>query len=201
MMKGSAPHTSPGKNKKNFKREAIRIAIALAGAGAILLLALCCFFANFPRPYRKTVEGSGLPPALVYAVIKAESGFREDAESGAGAVGLMQLLPSTAAFVCEREKLLFESERLKEGDYNIVLGCRYLAYLLDKFPSVETALCAYNAGEGVVSEWLRDEKLSEDGVTLKTVPYAETAAYLKKIKKFRKIYEFLYQYRLTFEKE
>ena len=71
----------------------------------LLLLAamVLSFFAAFPRPYREIVGESGLDGALVYAVMKAESNFREDAESDAGAVGIMQLLPSTAAFVCERE--------------------------------------------------------------------------------------------------
>ena len=153
-----------------------------------LSLFLCCF-AAFPRPYRGIVERSGLSPALAYAVMKAESNFEESAVSSAGAVGLMQLLPSTAQFIAERSGIPFLPERLFDGEYNTRLGCAYLAYLLERFEE-ETALAAYNAGEGTVQGWLSDPHCSEDGRTLFQIPYAETRRYLKKISFFRKIYGF-----------
>lgn len=159
---------------------------------AVFLLvsaAVLSFFAAFPRPYRNIVGRSGLDGALVYSVMKAESNFQEDAESDAGAVGIMQLLPSTAAFVCEREGIPFDAVRLKEGGYNVTLGCAYLSYLLEEFEE-ETALAAYNAGEGRVREWLKDGRYSANGRTLFHIPYPETARYLKKISFFRKIYGF-----------
>ena len=153
-----------------------------------LSLFLCCF-AAFPRPYRGIVERSGLSPALAYAVMKAESNFEESAVSSAGAVGLMQLRPSTAQFIAERSGIPFFPERLTDGEYNTRLGCAYLAYLLERFEE-ETALAAYNAGEGTVQGWLSDPRCSEDGRTLFQIPYAETRRYLKKISFFRKIYGF-----------
>ena len=155
----------------------------------LLAAAVLSFFAAFPRPYRDIVGESGLDGALVYAVMKAESNFREGAQSDAGAVGIMQLLPSTAAFVCEREGISFDAARLKEGEYNVTLGCAYLGYLMEEFEE-ETALAAYNAGEGRVREWLKDGRYSSDGRTLFHIPYPETARYLKKISFFRKIYGF-----------
>lgn len=160
-----------------------------------LLTAVGLYFGirtRFPQPYRKEIERTGLDPLLVYSVIKAESGFDEKAVSRAGAVGLMQLRPATAKFICERENRLFEEERLTEAEYNLFLGCKYLEYLMGRFPVIETALAAYNAGEGTVSDWLTDRTCSEDGMTLHRIPYAETRAYVKKIGKFRKIYEFYY---------
>ncbi len=159
----------------------------------IILFALCFFLASYRRPFRQTVEKSGVSPSLVYAVMKAESGFCENALSGAGAIGLMQLLPSTAEFICRKEGIVFKAERLYDGEYNVTLGCKYLAYLLNRFSAEETALAAYNAGEGTVFDWLSDSKYSTDGVTLKEIPYPETAQYVKKVEKFRKIYEFLYR--------
>ena len=103
------------------------------------------------------------------------------------------LRPATAEFICSREKIVFEKERLKEASYNIKLGCKYLSYLCERFPAVETALCAYNAGEGTVRTWLKDPELSPDGIRLSEIPYSETRAYLKKILKYRKIYENLYR--------
>lgn len=146
----------------------------------------------FRRPQKDIVEGSGLETALVYSIIKTESGFDERAESGAGAVGLMQLLPSTAEFVCRLNGICFSRERLSEGGYNVRLGCLYLKYLLERFEIVETAVAAYNAGEGVVSGWLKDRKRSADGKALDSIPYKETAQYVKKVEKFRKIYRFFY---------
>ena len=168
-----------------------RLYIALA----VLLLitaAAVFFFASFPRPYRAVVEESGLEPALVYAVMKAESGFDERAISPAGAKGVMQLMPSTAAFIAELENIPFDEKRLFEGEYNVRLGCAYLKYLLERFEE-QTALAAYNAGEGTVRLWLQDGRYSEDGVTLNSIPYSETRHYLKKISLFRKIYGFFPQ--------
>lgn len=172
-----------------------RSIVALSAAAGVLALAAALFFgvrAAFPRPYRTLAENSGLPSSLVYAVMKTESGFREDAESRAGAVGIMQLLPSTARFVCRLEGMDFSPERLKEGDYNVTLGCAYLRYLLGRFGGTAEALCAYNAGEGKTAEWLKNENYSDDGVRLRMVPYPETASYIKKVEKYRKIYEFFY---------
>ena len=163
--------------------------LALAALSLLILSLFLCCFAAFPRPYRAVVEQSGLSPALVYAVMKAESNFEESAVSSAGAVGLMQLLPSTAQFIAERSGIPFLPERLFDGEYNTRLGCAYLAYLLERFEE-ETALAAYNAGEGTVQGWLSDPCCSEDGRTLFQIPYAETRRYLKKISFFRKIYGF-----------
>lgn len=179
--------------KEKFRYNLIAVCVAVLLFAAVAVLPYLSARVSYPRPYRETVLKSGLPPALVYAVIKAESDFREDAVSRAGAVGLMQLMPATAEFVCERDGAPFDRERLKEAEYNITLGCKYLTYLFGRFPVTETAICAYNAGEGTVSEWLRDSSVSEDGKTLNEIPYGETRAYVKKILKYRKMYEKLYR--------
>lgn len=167
----------------------------IAAIGLILFLTVCGitgFRASYKRPYREIVQKCGLDENLVYSVMKAESGFDEKATSRAGARGLMQLMPATAKFICEREGLEFDLTRLTEGKYNVRLGCLYLAYLLERFPVEETALCAFNAGEGTVAGWLADSAYSADGVSLDEIPYAETRAYVKKVAKFRKIYDFFY---------
>lgn len=134
-----------------MKKRAL-VPVAIFAALSVLLAAYLWMRMNYRRPYPETVEESGLPPALVYAVVKAESGFDERAVSRAGAMGLMQLLPATAEFVCAREGTVFCEELLLDGKYNVGIGCKYLKYLLGKFPNEQTALCAYNAGEGTVSE-------------------------------------------------
>ncbi|MCC7071303.1 MAG: lytic transglycosylase domain-containing protein [Deltaproteobacteria bacterium] len=84
-----------------------------------------------------------LPPSLLVAVIAVESGFRADAVSPAGAVGLMQLMPATAAELGVGDAL--------DPQQNIDAGARYLAFLRRHFKSDELALAAYNAGPGRVA--------------------------------------------------
>ncbi len=170
-----------------------RKAFLWIGVAALLLLSL--YFAvraAFPCPHREIVSSLNVDASLVYSVAKTESGFDEKAVSHAGAVGLMQLLPSTAKFICDREHIVYEEARLTDGAYNLKLGCLYLSYLLAKFGATQTALAAYNAGEGTVRDWLSDPSCSDDGVHLRRIPYPETERYVKKIGKIRKIYEFFY---------
>ena len=122
-----------------------------------------------------------VPVPLILAVIRTESDFRPQVVSSAGAVGLMQLLPQTFTDVSER--LLQEENAVSEiydPATNIRYGTCYLAYLYRQFGDWETALAAYNAGEGRVRAWLADEAIAPDGA-LKTIPYPETARYVQSV--------------------
>ena len=117
-------------------------------------------------PYGRTVatvaERYGLDPLLVIAVIEAESGFDRNAVSPMGALGLMQVMPSTA------EQL--GAEDPFDPAVNIALGCRYLRSLLDQFDGdLKLALAGYNAGGGAVERF--------DGVP----PYRETRRYVDRV--------------------
>lgn len=132
----------------------------------------------------RAAEEFSVPYPLIYAVIRAESDFREDAVSPAGAVGLMQLMPETYLFVCD--ELLQEPAEpadITSPAVNIRCGAAYLAYLLSRFPVPATAIAAYNAGESRVSEWLLDSRLSENGV-LTHIPFQETENYVAKVTRF-----------------
>ncbi len=122
-----------------------------------------------------------VPVAMILAVIRTESDFLPDAVSDAGAMGLMQIMPETFRFLYE-EKLCepLSPDRITDPAINVRYGTYYLSYLLERFDHAETALAAYNAGEGRVEEWLEDEKLSRDGV-LYTIPFPETAVYVEKV--------------------
>ena len=127
---------------------------------------------------------------LVLAVINTESSFRESAVSEKGAKGLMQITNSTAKYI---------AKELKETDYeifspdiNIRFGCFYLRYLLNKFSVEKTALCAYNAGEGNVLAWLKNDKYSLDKNSLIEIPFKETKDYVRKIYKSYAKYKKLY---------
>lgn len=134
------------------------------------------------RSYLPLVRGAaaefGVPAAMVLAVIGTESDFCPDAVSSAGAVGLMQIMPETFAWMRD-ENMIAADGALFDPEVNIRCGACYLAYLFGRFGAWPEALAAYNAGEGRVSEWLRDETLSLNG-TLTRIPFPETAAYVEK---------------------
>jgi peptidoglycan lytic transglycosylase len=117
-----------------------------------------------PLAYRQDVVGYAhiyhLDPALVAAVIYEESRFRPDTRSSAGAIGLMQLLPSTARGIAEHTggRRFRVPQDLYVPDLNIRYGCWYLAHLEHRYAgrrdSVDLALAAYNAGQANVDAWI-----------------------------------------------
>ena len=92
----------------------------------------------------------GFEPELIHAIIEVESGGNVKAISSAGAAGLMQLMPATAALLKGRR---LSQEELTDADTNITLGVRYLNDMIREMGSVEKALLAYNAGPGAVRKW------------------------------------------------
>ncbi len=150
----------------------------------------------YPRPYGELVEREAaefdLDSDLIYAVIKTESGFDKDAESHAGAMGLMQLTPSTFEWIASLYPPENGGGNVLDPSDNIHCGCALLRLLLDQYGSLEVALCAYNAGMGNVSGWLSGGQYSDDGKSLHTIPYPETESYVKKVKKAMERYERLY---------
>ena len=137
---------------------------------------------------RRYAEKFEVPLPLVLSVIRTESDFCPDAVSPVGAMGLMQLMPETFAFLCE-EKLpaSLPDSALFDPEVNIRYGTFYLSYLFDRFGDWPTALAAYNAGEGRVCDWLDDPLLSKDG-RLQSIPFEETEQYVKKTLEFYEIY-------------
>lgn len=140
----------------------------------------------YKTPYRSIVKSASkdfaVKESIIYAVMKAESGFRVGIVSSKGAVGLMQVLPSTAEFVAEKRGQKFNEESLIYPAVNIEYGAWYLSYLLSKFTE-KTAIAAYNAGEGKVRSWLKNPKYSTDGKNLDVIPYRETSAYVRRVYK------------------
>ena len=130
---------------------------------------------------------------LFCSLIDTESGFNPNAKSSAGAVGLTQILPSTAQYICTKNNLDFSNFDLYNPADNLYLGAMYLNYLFNKFDDTYTALAAYNAGETVVRNWLSNKQYSLDKTTLYNIPYNETKNYVIKIKNNQKIYLKLYK--------
>ena len=172
----------------------------------ILLAALLGGYFLYGRPallrskyklmYKKEIMASAeefdLDPYLVCGVVFTESGFRPQAKSSVGALGLMQLMPATG--LQEAELLEIEGvteDSLTEPALNIRLGCNYLKKLLDEFGTESVALAAYNAGPGRVRQWLKQYGTKEDGSIL-YIPYPETSKYVERVRSAKGVYERLY---------
>jgi soluble lytic murein transglycosylase len=168
---------------------AIAAAIVLVGAVAAYKLARARLF---PKRYRKAVteaaEEFGLDPLLVAAVIHNESRFRPAARSSAGARGLMQLMPATAADVAGKLELDGYSEAmLEDPQVNLRLGCAHLRELLDRFGGNEqAALAAYNAGRSKVLRWL-EEAEGDTRRMLRERAFPETRRYVRNVLSTRRM--------------
>lgn len=174
-----------------------KYAISLV-ASFILIEILCIikiYYAMFfPIKYENLINVNAqkynLEPYVIASVINVESSFKKDAKSNAGAVGLMQILPSTASYVSSIYNINYSnSSDLFSPEINIEVGCAYLRYLLNKFNNLETTIASYNAGETVVRSWLNNEEYSINKKSLINIPYTETKNYINKINKNIKIYK------------
>ena len=152
----------------------------------------------YPRKYSEHVikyaEDFGVPESIVYAVIKTESDFDRNAVSSADtpAIGLMQLTEETYDWVATKLKESPSAFAIYDPETNIRYGVWYLSYLYGRFENWDTAFAAYNAGPGNVSKWLKDPEYSDDGETLKYIPFKETRNYVKKVNDAKAEYESLY---------
>jgi soluble lytic murein transglycosylase len=132
---------------------------------------------------RQQAHAKGLDPALIAGIIYAESHFR-DQTSQAGAKGLMQLMPETAAYIARKSGgTAFEQGDLATPQVNIAYGSWYLRYLLERYDGREIlALAAYNAGEGKVDEWAsRAAARGERFRVADHIPFAETRDYVQRV--------------------
>ncbi len=120
---------------------------------------------------------------LILALILQESSFNPAAVSRAGAIGLMQIMPSTGEEIARRiGKKGHERSMLFKGDYNVLLGCGHLSRLRETFDgSLELSLAAYNAGEANARAWQRRFRDHEMEVFIDNIPLFETRNYIKRI--------------------
>jgi soluble lytic murein transglycosylase len=136
-----------------------------------------------------------LDPTLVAALTRRESQFDRDVVSGAGATGLMQLMPATGAEMARRIRIAeFRSEQLVVPEVNLALGSRYLRELLERRGgSLVPALISYNAGPHRYTAWRRFPEFSAStDLMIDRIPFSETRRYVKAILSYRYIYSRLY---------
>ncbi len=148
---------------------------------------------RFPLKHRDNVASRAqerqLDSAWVFAVIRQESAFIQDAHSRVGAMGLMQLMPRTARHVAQNLKRRPPSRsELLQPDTNIDLGTAYLRQIMDQQDgNLVLATAAYNAGPHRVRAWLPEQTTDAD-LWVELVPFKETRKYLKRVLAYSVIY-------------
>jgi soluble lytic murein transglycosylase-like protein len=148
---------------------------------------------DFEAAIRVAAKTNGLPPALVFAVIRQESAFDANARSWAGARGLMQLMPGTARELARGLGLGWSADRLADPAFNVLVGSSYLRQVLAMFDgNVELALAGYNGGPYRIKRLWRDAGRGDLDRFLEGLSIEESKVYVKRIlvlsDSYRRIY-------------
>ena len=146
---------------------------------------------RFPLAFEKEIMHSAsnykINPAWAFAIARRESSFMADANSPAGAKGLMQVMPATAKQLHRRK---VTNKHLMNANENIKLGTKYLKRLLDRHDGNQVlATAAYNAGPYRVKSWLKGLKSMPADIWIETIPYKETREYVKSVMAYQEIYQ------------
>lgn len=200
------PQSRRYKKKKSAGKAILAWIIVLAIFAAAVFVFVSVFYEdtkkkldemNYPRTYSTYVEKAAkdydLDPALIYAVIHTESGFDPKAESGVGAKGVMQMMPSSFEWLQEQRGCAeqYTEDDLFDPEICIDYGSYLLKYFYDYYGTERSAIAAYNAGF-VVSDWINDTNYSSDGKNLDSIPYPETENYVDKVESAKEMYIKLY---------
>jgi len=184
---------SEGLGLRGFGSAAVRLgwqAFLKAPADARVLRAI------YPWPARTAVQAEaqefGVDPLLLVAVVRQESVFDVEALSPAGARGLAQLTPGTAALTARGLDVTFYPEWITVPDLNLHLGAAHLAELLRRFTRLEAAIAAYNAGASPVRRWLERDGADDPDQFIELIPYPETRGYVRSVLRNRELYRALY---------
>jgi soluble lytic murein transglycosylase len=195
MSTGTRRRGSRGAARRRLLAALALLALAAAAVGLYALREEPGWYVRvrYPLPYEEIVRGHAenyeLDPALLAAVIYAESKFDADAVSSAGAVGLMQLLPETAQGIADRTGGGgYEASDLRDPEINVRYGAWYLDHLRDKYRDhpdpIALALAAYNAGQTNVDRWVGDAPAGEPV----GIPFPETRAYVDRVRHLQELY-------------
>ena len=183
--------------KKGLLALLLLAVLAAAAAGAYFSY---LFFMRqaYPLKYRDIIETQAeqyhIDPAFLYGMIRTESNFNPNAESSAGAVGLMQIMPATFDWLQTHKgtEPKLDASALYDPQINVEYGVYFLSILREEYGDEAVMLSAYNAGMGSVDQWLSEEEHSADGETLYDIPYGETEQYVKNVLESQEMYRRLY---------
>lgn len=128
----------------------------------------------------KYSEENKVDPFLLYALIREESWFNNEAVSSSGAIGLMQVMPKTASAIKNGDSI--ERHTMFDPEFNISLGAKFFADLIKRFNgNIIYAIASYNAGPNAVTKWIKERDGFELDEFIEDIPYRETRDYVKKV--------------------
>ena len=184
---------------KNMTQAQLEVAMYMAqqyGMPALGIILSKCLAGNdpnmqydhidYPVPDWEPKGGWKIDRAFAFALVRQESAFHSEAQSWAGAKGLMQVMPATAAYISKDRNLRKkENKALFDAEYNLAMGQRYVNYLIDQ-PYIQGNMfflaVAYNAGPGNLIKWERRMEYDEDPLLfMESVPAAETRNYIERV--------------------
>jgi soluble lytic murein transglycosylase len=171
---------------RRFVLASLLVALVGCAVGFYVVVSQPSWFERIRYPLRYSeyvrvhARENGLDPALLAAVIYQESKFDAGAESNSGAIGLMQLTPSTAHGIAVRTGgSRFQTADLLDPEINIRYGSWYLANLFRKYRDERLVLAAYNAGQGNVDRWRAEGR---------PIAFSETRAYVDRVERLKRVY-------------
>lgn len=175
---------------------AVRQAIPQLEARRIAEIPNGAWRAAFPLPYESSLRHEAarnqVDPMLIAGLVRQESAFESKAMSRVGAMGLMQVMPKTAVKLARQLKVRYARARLTDPGYNLQLGSRYLANLIQTFSTPEAALAAYNAGEDRVVQWTAGQNYLETAEFVESIPFTETREYVQIVIRNSDVYRQVY---------
>jgi len=140
--------------------------------------------AAYPRAFEADVvsaaRAQGLPPEILWGIMRQESAYDPDAVSYADAIGLLQLLPSTAERVARGAGVTFRRDMLFDPEWNTRLGASYVRTLVDEH-AVPLAFAAFNAGGHRVEEWLERSGEIDLDLFVEEIPFDQTRGYVRRV--------------------
>ncbi len=171
--------------------------------GIILFLGLIVSFPKwitifYPLPHRDIVfvnaQEFNIDPYLVFAIIRAESKYQNEAQSPVGARGLMQIMPETGQWIADQMKIDgFKEDDLHKPEVNIRFGCWYINYLNKEFKGkIPLELAAYNAGRANVKQWVKEGKWDGNPRQTEGIPFLETKQYVENVLNSYEAYKSIY---------
>jgi soluble lytic murein transglycosylase len=140
----------------------------------------------YPIVFKEDIDSASnmysISPNLIFAIMREESRFNDTAMSPVGAIGLMQLMPTTARKIALKCGIsIRDDDEILAVHNNINLGAKYLKILVDDFNSLPPAIASYNAGRVIVKSWLNRGNYKSADEFIEDIPYAETRNYVKRV--------------------
>lgn len=168
----------------NMPRVSVQSASVIKDRGILEIDDNIIYSAQYPLPDWEPMGGWSIDRALLFAITKQESNFRTTAQSGAGANGVMQIMPSTAKRVARENKVDFSQMDMSNPEHNMFLGQQYIVDLL-QHQNIENSiikmLAAYNAGMGTVVKFEKSFYTYDPLLYIESFPAYETRSYIKRV--------------------